>query len=59
MWKFTPNGRSVKARVRSMAGPTSSGRITAQARKPNAPALQAAATNSGFAIHPIAVWMIG
>jgi hypothetical protein len=38
-----------------MAAATSSGCITAQARKPKAPALQAAATSSGFATHPMAV----
>jgi hypothetical protein len=59
MWKFTPNGWSVSERTRSIAGPTSSGFITAAARKPNAPALHDAATSSGRATQPIAVWMIG
>jgi hypothetical protein len=57
--KFTPNGRSVSSRVRAIASSTSSAGIVAVARNPIAPALQEAATSSGVAIHPMAVWMIG
>jgi len=59
MRKFTPNGRSVSCFTLRMAGSNSSGRSVAAARNPNAPALHDAATSSGVATHPIAVWMIG
>ena len=59
MWKFTPNGLSVIDRTFSIAGPTSSARMTPAARKPKPPALLVPATSSGVATQPIAVWMIG
>jgi hypothetical protein len=57
--KLTPKGRSVSSSTREISASTSSALTVAVARKPIAPALQQAATISGVAIHPIAVWMIG
>src|SRR6266536_316073 len=44
---FTPNGRSVRRRVSAMSAASRSGVRYPAPRKPNAPALQTAATSSG------------
>ena len=57
--KLTPNGLAVSSWIWAMAASTSFGGMVAVARNPMAPALQVAATSSGWATHPIPVWMIG
>jgi len=56
---LSPKGWSVRVSVFSIISIASSGPQVARARNPNAPALEEAATNSGVATHPIAVWIIG